>query len=94
MHALVNLDLEGILELDDTREGYRRGLRVGTHTHKRHLVFHSISSVFRQKSNDFLNAIKGVSSKRGAPSFSVSSLKFIHVSYVCKIRMDIRVYCK
>lgn len=70
MHALVNLDLEGILELDDTREGYRRGLRVGTHTH----ILYSISSVFRQKSNDFLNAIKGVSSKRGAPSFSVSSL--------------------
>lgn len=34
VHALVNLDLEGILELDDSREGYRRDLCVGTHTHE------------------------------------------------------------
>lgn len=55
MHALVNLDLEGILELEDTREGYRRDLCVGTHTHIWFIIFYSIRSTFRQKSNDFLN---------------------------------------
>lgn len=39
VHALVNLDLEGILELEDTRERYRRDLCVGTHTHTYGLLY-------------------------------------------------------